>query len=105
VFDAEQARALGIVSKFDLQSETLEDQRHYHTYRLTMGWFMVVGFVLAIVGSVALLLVSTVISIVAISGSIGLLLKGTRMIGAGRRGLRTLAANDAKLPRARLLKS
>lgn len=105
MFDAEQAQALGLSGASDLQSETIEDQRHYHTYRLTMGWFMVVGFVFAIAGSLALFLVSTVVSIVAITGSIGLVVKGSRMIASGRRGLRALAAADARLPKARLLKS
>src|SRR5688572_22943646 len=40
----------------DLSGETPEDLRHLHMYRLTMGWFMVVGFI-AVVGLTLLTLV------------------------------------------------
>lgn len=98
MFDAVQAHVLGISGAADLASESIEDQRHYHAYRQTMGWFMVVGFVLAIVGS---LLLRTLLSFIVVFVGSGMLIKGVRMIGSGRRGLREL---DTRLPRAQLVK-
>lgn len=103
VFDAQQAQALGISGASDLASETLEDQRHYHMHRLTIGWFMIVGFVLLVLVCVALFVFGSPIMAFPAAGSVAGLVKGTRMIGAARRNLRALDGTDAKLPKAKLI--
>ena len=103
VFDAQQAAALGISGASDLQSETLEDQRHYHMHRLTMGWFTIVAFVVLCLLCVALFVFGSPIMAFPAAGSVALLVKGTHMVGTARRHLRALDGGDGRLPRAKLL--
>lgn len=103
VFDAIHAQAIGLSGASDLAHETPEDQRHYHMHRLTLGWFAIAGFVLVLVAAGALVVLGSRIMILPTAASFALLFKGARMVGTARRGLRALAANDAKLPKAKLL--
>jgi len=105
VFDAQVAQALGISGRSALQDETLEDQKHYHVHRLTLGWITIAGFVLLCLTCLLLFVLGSPIMAVPAAGSVALLVKGARMVQTSRRGLRALAGTDGKLPRARLLKS
>lgn len=105
VFDAEAAQALGISGGSALQDETVEDQKHYHMHRLTLGWITIAGFVLLCLTCLLLFVLGSPIMAFPAAGSVALLVKGVRMVQTSRRGLHAIEANDRKLPRARLLKS
>ncbi len=103
VFDAAQAQALGISGRSDLQHETPEVQRHYHMHRLTVGWITIAGFVLLCLTCLALFVLGSPSMAFPAAASVVLLVKGVRMVTTSRRGLRAIADNEAKLPKARLL--
>jgi hypothetical protein len=104
VFDATQAQALGISGASDLQHETPEDQRHYHMHRLTVGWMTIGGFVLLCLTCLVLFILGSAIMAFPAAGSVALLVKGVRMVTTSRRGLLALEENEARIPKARLLK-
>ena len=104
VFDAAAAQALGMSGASDLQSETTEDLKHYHTHRLTIGWMTIAGFVLVLLICLMLFVLGSPIMAFPAAGSVALLVKGARMVQTSNRGLLAIAANDGKLPKARLLK-
>ena len=85
--------------------KTLEDQKHHHVRRLTLGWITIAGFVLLCLTCLLLFVLGSPIMAFPAAGSVVLLVKGVRMVQTSRRGLDAIAANDAKLPKARLLKS
>jgi hypothetical protein len=110
VFDALAAKAFAPKQRAagpadnDLDGETPEDQRHFHTHKLTLGWFSVIGAGVLLVFCVILLVLSARLSIIGIVASIGWLVRGVSQIGKARVALRALAAHDASIPRARVVK-
>jgi hypothetical protein len=107
VFDAEQAHALALRVKSptsDLQHESIEDQRHYHMHRLTVGWITIAGFAMLLLACLALFVLGGMLMVIPAAGTVAVLLKGVRMVTTARRGLRALAEHDARLPKARLLR-
>ena len=106
IFDAAHAYALGMIESHEvneLEGETLSDQRHFHLHQLTMGWFMVVGGVLALLVSPLLAFVRLWFMLLAVSSSVGLLMKGVRDVGSARRHLRILGGKGTRLPKAQLV--
>lgn len=110
VFDAQQAQALAMVpAKLrateldDLQHESLEDQRHFHMHKLTLGWFMVAGGGVLVLASLALVLVRVrfLIGGMAVAGLT--IAKGVSQVRRARRNLRALEGKDSNLPAAKLL--
>jgi hypothetical protein len=104
IFDAVQAQALAIRGTSELQGESLEDQRHYHMHRLTLGWIAIASFALLCLGCLALFVVGHGIMVAPAAASVALLIKGTRMVGKSRRALHGLDGDDPRIPKARLLK-
>lgn len=68
--------------------------------RLTNGWFMVVGGLLLTILSVVLFVIVKWLGLPALVASIGMFVKGTRVVDANRANLRALEA----LPQAKLLR-
>jgi hypothetical protein len=104
VFDAAAAQALGVSGRSALSDETIEDQKHYHMHRLTIGWMTIAGFVLVLLTCLMLFVLGSPIMAFPAAGSVALLVKGVRMVQTSNRGLQAIEANDGKLPKARLLK-
>ena len=106
VFDLVAAQAMApqlAHDRGDHNDESLEDRRHLHSYQLTTGWLMVVGFVLICAASVATIAAGIGIAILPAGGSFVMLAKGIRNISLGMRGRDELAKLDARLPKARLV--
>lgn len=80
--------------------ESPEDLRHLLVHRLTIGWMMVIGCVLALAFSLALIFVIGMFALIPATASAGAILKGATTIGNARTSLREL---DAKLPRATVI--
>ena len=79
--------------------EPPEDLRHLHVHRLTVGWMMVVGGIIGLAASVALVFVIYVFAAFPATACAGAMFKGGLMIRNAREGLRALPT----IPKAKAL--